>query len=108
MTDIDVKSFVYGGNISHWINWAGLGLKLSKKNSSAKNDRATSSFLGRELLFPVTCVIICFLNITYLKSGEIFEVPETESNGNSVTVRGMVLADYPLVLVEREHIQISK
>ncbi|MFC2116403.1 hypothetical protein ACFLTU_07995 [Bacteroidota bacterium] len=43
-----------------------------------------------------------------LLSGEVFDVGDFEQNDNSLLIKGMVLADYPLVLAERETIGMIK
>jgi len=43
-----------------------------------------------------------------LLSGEVYEITDYEKSGNSISFSGMVLADYPLVLVERESINFAK
>ena len=43
-----------------------------------------------------------------LLSAEVYEVGDVEQNGSSILFKGMVLADYPLVLAERGTINLMK
>ena len=40
--------------------------------------------------------------------GEVYEITDFKKNNNSISFSGMVLADYPIVLVERGSSNIAK